>query len=296
MYFGIETPRLARSQFYDPEVIELAILAMFRCILIGGYCTRHLITALTSASHQDTVNIFSRIIRLWLQYVQIRDKPNVPLHLQAGAADRSQRVGTSDQSTTIGKSFHTREKTSLFRKIETAQRRTSPLDDRPLHNIIKFVITAAKHSMTIRWGILDAGVLALVPLAIVDGVAPLRSGLLDVLDQQSHSGSPLSQQHKYAEGESRKLDGTVIPLAPINAGASMLLRRIRAPHFEELLHSEMFVTRRSICCSLLEVLLGNERAVDDTYTKTHDLFTQILAERDIISEHACSSRNMIVSD
>jgi hypothetical protein len=293
---------MRRSWFYDSDIIELATLSIFKCILAGGDCTRYLATALTNGSYQDAVGIFCRIIQLWLAYIENRDSHGIPLrgewHVEASEYTRYTgtilRGSRLYQSIMASENFYTRAKSMLFWKIETAQRRIFPVNDRPLHNILNFIITAAKHSMVVRWGMLDAGILAMLPLALVDGVVSLLSGLLDVLMQQSNTLLP-GHMSPEAETDSDEPNVTVISLAVINNGTSMLARCIQTPQFQELLHSEVFITRRSICSSLLDTFLGSEHAVDGTYSETRKLFAQILTERSIC-ESGCSSGGMNASD
>ena len=275
----------SRSSFYDAEVIELAILAVFRYMVIGGDRTRHLACVLASASHQDVVNIFSRIARLWVAYIQIRDRPEMALQLQAGNTDHS---GVDRKTRVAGvagnESIYDREKSLLFRKIETIQQRASPLDDRPLHNILEFAMTVAKNSLNSRWGVLDAGILALVPLAVVDGISSLLSPLLDMLGQHIDGDARYLSQQSHPSGIEIIAHNTIppaFPLALVGTATSKLLSLIKDPQFDEFLHSKMFITRRNICSCLLDTLLGDGHGLDDAYSKIRDLFAQILAERDI---------------
>jgi hypothetical protein len=217
----------SRSLFYDAEIMELAILAVFRYMLIGGECTRHLACVLTSASHQDAVNIFSRIARLWVAYIQIGDRPEMALQLQAGNTDhRSVDQKMRAAGITSNESIYDREKSLLFRKIETIQRRASPLDDRPLHNILEFAMTVAKNSLNSRWGVLDAGILALVPLAVVDGISSLLSPLLDMLGQHIDGDARYLSQRSHPSVIEIIIYNTIppaFPLALVGATTSKLL-------------------------------------------------------------------------
>ena len=293
--------------FYDSDVIELATLAIFKCIVVGGDCTRYLAIALTGASHQDAVAIFSRIVRLWLAYVHNRDNPEMPLDcgIYVGIGSLGGKPCNTQlehsilyRSSTVCEGFYIHAKSLLFWKIETAQGRIFPLDDRPLHNILKFVISAAKHSMIVQWGMLDAGILALLPPALMDGIVPLLSGLLNTLGQPSNGDSLLLPEYKPGPGvetDSHEPNATVIPLAVINTGASLLVRYIQTQQFQGLLCSEVFAKRRCICSSLLDTFLGNEYGVDGTYSETRNVFAQILAESDI-RESGCSPRSVNIAD
>jgi hypothetical protein len=233
-----------------------------------------------SSSHQDAVNIFSRVIRLWVVYVQIRDRPDIALKAQAG--DTHHDGMYQGPSIVVSHSFHDREKSLLFRKIENSQRRGSPLNDRPLHNIIEFATTVAKHSLTLRWGIFDAGILALVPLVIADGIPSLLSPLVDTLGRCINRNSTLpSQQQSHpfrTEAAAYDTNPTTFPLALISTAASNLLSSIQAPRFQEFLHSEMFITRKRICSALLDTFLGDDCGMVDVYSEIRDIFAEILAE------------------
>jgi hypothetical protein len=138
----------------------------------------------------------------------------------------------------------------------------------------------------------------LVPLVFVDGIVSLLPELLNALGQQSNGDYILPPQRGHGsriEIDSHELDATIMPLALINAEASVLVRCIQAPQFRELLCSEMFVTRRSICSSLLDTFLGGDCGVDGRYSDTRKLFAQILAEGNIC-EPVRSSRCVNIPD
>ena len=126
----------------------------------------------------------------------------------------------------------------------------------------------AKDSLISRWGILDAGILALVPLAAVDGLQPLLSPLLDTLGQHTNCDAYDATQ-------------LAIPLALVGTATSKLLSLIQEPLFQELLHSKIFMPRRSVCSALLDAFLGHGHGMNDRHSKIRDLFAQILAERDV---------------
>jgi hypothetical protein len=156
----------------------------------------------------------------------------------------------------------------------------SPINDRPLHHILKFAAAAAKHSMTMRWGLLDAGILALGLLAVVDGVPSLISGVLDVLTPQTHRRATSLSKHR-PQMTSPDIDTMAISLAVINKGAFKLLLLCQAPQVQALFQSEIFIERRNICFYLLDVLLGCGEGWADAFQETRDLFAQILAKNDI---------------
>lgn len=187
------------------------------------------------------------------------------------------------QSIEINKSFYDRERALLFCKIKTIQCRALPPDDRPLHNVMGFAMTIAKHSLISRWGILDAGILVFVPLAAVDGLEPLLSPLLDALGMHTNRDTRSSQKnpHSRTETSACDLNPPAFPFAAVRSAASKLLSLIQGPMFQELLHSEIFITRRSICLALVHTFLGNGYGILDIYSEIRAVFTQILVEGDV---------------
>ena len=275
---------------------------MFTCIVVGDDYTRYkLVIALTSASYSEAVGIFSRVIRLWLSYIRNRDDPGMAIHggvVEIGSLVRNPANNNTEhhvimQTFALCESFYTRARSLLFRKIETVQCRTIPPNDRPLHNILDFVITAARHSMILQWGILDAGILALLPLALVNGIS-LLPALLDALDQQSCALPPKHRSSSGAGTDSYEPNTAVIPLDLINNEIFAIVHCVQAPQLQELLYSEVFATRRSICSLFLETFLGSEHGMG-LYSETRNLLSQILTGIDN-REPGCSFQGVSDTD
>ena len=76
----------------------------------------------------------------------------------------------------------------------------------------------------------------------------------------------------------------------INVEVSVLVRCIQTPQYQEMLGSEMFVTRRSICSLLLEPSSGLRIVWTSTYSETRNLFAQMLAEMHTRNSLCCSRR------
>jgi len=62
----------SRCQFYDSEIVDLAFLAMLKQILLTGSSAVPLVDAIAQISHQDIIVIFSGVLRLWLECIQIQ--------------------------------------------------------------------------------------------------------------------------------------------------------------------------------------------------------------------------------
>jgi hypothetical protein len=173
------------------------------------------------------------------------------------------------------------EKSLLFRKIEAIQRRVLPLNDRPLHHILEFVAATAQNSMTVRWGLLDAGILALVLVAFMDGVPSLLSGILNTWKPRQLHHDPNQSPANGVNMTPPETNTMAISLDLINAEASKLLLLCQAPPVQALFRSEIFIKRRKLCSSLVDMLLGHGHGWDDTYAETRYLITQIFTQMDI---------------
>lgn len=212
------------------------MLAILKCIIFSGSSSQYLIPALSSASHQDAVNIFSHLVRLWLEYVWTRDYVEMnPRHQYhhynwLGQLLIGSPFGVSPTPLRVT-NLYASEKSLLFEKIETSQHHAFLLNDISLHHLIKFVTAAANYSMTIRWGLVDAGVLPLVLLAFVDGVPSLLFGLHLTLTRYiwgGFSGVEFPDE----------LNAAIIPLTLVNAEITKILHLIQAPQVRTLHHTK----------------------------------------------------------
>lgn len=278
---------MSRSQFYDPTIKELAILAIFKSIIHNGNRAQALFSVFATASHPDVAHIWSRIILLWIEFVQTRDRVEMPQ--QTGilqVAHTANRPAKKIENSFLAPSLlYNNEKSLLFRKIEVIQRRVLPLNDRPLHHILEFIAATAQHSMTVRWGLLDAGILALVLVAFVDGVPSLLCGVLNAWKPQQLRHDP-NQSPAYGVNMTPPDTNTMpISLDLINAEASKLLLLCQAPPVQALFQSEIFTKRRKLCSSLVDILLGHSHGWDDTYAETRYFITQIFTQMDTREPH-----------
>jgi hypothetical protein len=172
----------------------------------------------------------------------------------------------------LAETFYDREKGPFFEKVLMKQIKTVPRNDTALSGIIHFLTFAAQQSMTIQWSLLDAGALAIVLFAFVDGV-PILSDLLDAFrhppdDHQTKRRTFLESKHSSKS--------SCISLSLISTEASKLLDTIQNPAFQALLQTQIFTKRRRICLSLLDVLLGSGGGMDDVYAELRGVFDKIL--------------------
>jgi hypothetical protein len=271
---GSNVVSLNRQQYYDSEVVDLALLTIFKYIVAGGNVAQHLTVVLRRSPHQDIIHIMSGVVQLWLEYAGSREPSDWALgHI---GLSRDSILSSGAMPLPVKKSietFYDHEKDLFFAKIFRKQTRALPHDDTALFSIIRFLTFAAQQSMTIQWSLLDAGALAVVLIAFVDGV-PMLSNLLDAFrlrpnDRQSKPRTILESNHI----------GTslCISLSLISTEASKLLDTIQSPAFQALLQTHVFTKRRRICLSLLDVLLGPGGGVNDVYERLRDVFEEILS-------------------
>lgn len=256
------------------EVVNLALLTIFKYIVAGGNAVQHLTTILTRSSSLDTTRIVSEIVQLWLEYQHIRGMYDLPMEqtkLIAFDGDLGQSLLDMSHSVIavpnpikkIAETFSGHEKSRLFSKILRKQTSALPRNDTALFSIIHFIVFAAKQSMTIQWGLLDGGALAIILIAFVDGV-PILSNLLDAFKRTLND--PSTQDAALS----------CISLASIRIEASKLLNMIQTPPFQALLQTRIFTKRRRTCLPLLDALLGPGGGVDDVYSELRDVFEEIL--------------------
>jgi hypothetical protein len=249
----------------------LALLTIFKYIIVGGDAVQHLTAILTRSSSLDTAHIMSEIVQLWLEYVDTRGADDLLVEqarsvILNGAWAQSLHVmdpGVHPAAPLLDETVYCREKSLLFSKILKKQPSIHPFNDTALSSIIHFIIFAAKQSITLQRGLLDAGALAVVLIAFVDGV-PILSNLLDTF---KHLPSHRQSKHNVT---------SYISLSSIRTEASKLLDMIQTPAFQVLLKTRIFTKRRRICLPLLDALLGLGGGVDDEYSDLRDILKDIL--------------------
>lgn len=258
-----------RPQLYDSEIIELAFLSTLKFIALSGNSARHLMDVLALGSHQDVVRVFSGVIRLWLECVNIQTHTSSE-HSTAQYVNTLSSVSGDGMfpgnlvPTNEDPRFYAYEKAAFLGKIANV--------DKYIYNIIKFATDAADKNMTIRWGMLDAGCLSLVLSAFVSDGFKLKS-LTDVVENQG-------RKRRSKLGRRETLDAEISLLTPIsstmiNAEASKLSILIRNAKFRAAWQGERFNTRRFLCLQLVDNLLGGED-MDHEHSVTYTLFKTIL--------------------
>jgi hypothetical protein len=246
-------------EYYDSSIVELAILTMLKHIISSGDSARLLINALVDGTYDETVYIFSGVLRLWLECVSKQVQPNlmVSIELSDFLSTRQTQPGVPQFET---------EQTSYDREKERFIRRVIDVDN-ALHNFIKFATEVADESHTLRSGMLAAGCLALVLFAFANQDFKLP-GLLDISGRQGSK----------KRNESRRREPfQPLSLSAINTDASTLSDLIRSPKFRRTWQGRRFETRLALCSSLVHTLLKEDGSVNDRYAMTHSLFNKIVA-------------------
>lgn len=139
---------------------------MLQHVVVSGDSAQHLMDALAQGSHQDTVHVFSDFVRLWLEctslLVHCETSGSSDWRVNASTANMErQRPADVALPDDQDQRFYSHEKNRLFHKIYKV--------DDALYNVLKFTTFTAHQSVDIRWGMLDAGVLALILAAFVNG-------------------------------------------------------------------------------------------------------------------------------
>ena len=257
--------------FHDSEVVELAFLAMLRQILSAGSSALHLIDAISQIEPQNMTLIFSGVIRLWLECIQMQVQTQLTYSTRSyGAVFRNdnQDPGMSLHLSVIAdNNIYDREKRRLFQKVLNV--------DSALYNIIKFSAIAARRHRTIRFCMLDAGALSLVIVAFVnaDFLAPSLTDLTRKKSKRAKA-EPASAENGYNLDRSP----SPIPSDVIQTEASTLSVLMHSAAFRATWQRQQFNDRRHLCSLLVRLLLGDfGESDDDKYVWTRALFWKILA-------------------
>jgi hypothetical protein len=249
-------------------------LTIFKRIVAGGSVAQYLAVVIGRASCHDIADIAFGVMQLWLEYANTRG-PSDSAFEHGGFCEKFDMLGNTvitlvasmppNQIEALDETFYGHEKSLLFSKISSKQTSTLPHNNTALSNIVRFFTFAAQQSMTLQWGLLDAGALAVVLVAFVDGV-PMLSDLL------------VAFRYPANDHRSKQKGISCISLSLIRTEASKLLDTIQTPAFRALLQTQIFAKRRRICLSLLDALLGSGGGVDDVYTELRNVFEEILYE------------------
>jgi hypothetical protein len=240
---------------------------MLKLVLLNGDSAGHFISALEACSLEDVVRISLGIIQLWLKCIQIQVQHTSTYGISSNYAifrSDKQRLSPQESISANGnKNLHNREKTRLFQKVSNV--------DIVLYNIIMFATDAARRSPTIRRGMLEAGTLSLVVVALTN-VDFVPSNLIDAAvkgkQKAGHTGNIGSQ---YSAPSPR-----AVPFNVINDEAATLSSLIHHAPFCESWSKKQFNIRRHLCSSLMEVLLGDLGKKDDRHAWTRALFRKIV--------------------
>jgi hypothetical protein len=260
----------SRFQFYDSEVVDLALLAIFWQILSTGSSAVHLANAIAQIEHQHIISIFSRVIRLWIECIQIQVQINLTSQSHAGCFRNSNlNQGTSLDmvfSVISNENFYGREKHRLFRRASNR--------DSGLYNIIRFFTMAARRHRTIRFCMLDAGALSLVIIAFIntDFFTPRLINFTRMQSKWAKAEPPVAES-TYNQDRSPM----PIPADILLADASELSLLMPLPAFRATWHQQQLAHRRHLCSLLLDQLLGDTGETDDRYAWMKALFSKILA-------------------
>lgn len=256
-----------QPQFYDSEIVDLAFLAGLKLILLNGDSAGHLISALGACTLEDVVRISSSIIRLWLECIQVQ----IQNEMAYGVSSHHRIIKgldgrlLPDTPIDVDEDFHDREKARLFQRVSNV--------DTALYNIILFATDAVQKSPTIRCGMLNAGALSLVIVAFAN--SDFRpSSLLTPTKRGKQKGAGVGQ---IAAIDVNFHAPSPIPLDVIEAEASTLSVLMHDAAFRESWRDKQLYTRRRLCSSFINVLLGDFGKRDDRYAWTRALFRKILA-------------------
>jgi len=238
---------------------------MLKHIVVSGDSALHLINVLAQGSREDTGYVFSGVICLWLDFVSMQ--------LWSDAACRAGRYdmmsgsvfpgpGDAVVPNLIDLSLYHHEKNLLGMKMAGI--------DSALHNIIKFTTKVAEQNASVRLGMLDAGSLALVLTAFAN--ADFRLSSLIGTPGKEGNGKGVTSGGDISD----KTAPSSISLSAINAEASALAISIHTAKFTKPWRGERLNIRLSLCSSLVDSLLGKDRALDNEYEMTRALFKQIV--------------------
>ncbi|KIM71280.1 hypothetical protein PILCRDRAFT_757859 [Piloderma croceum F 1598] len=259
----------AKREFYGSTTVEFAYLAILKHLALSGDSAQHLMDALARGSREDTEDIFSAVIRLWLECVstQIETSEKLRAANQIGFMSIFEGHYSPGMPPPIpsGLSLHDREKQKLLLKMAEV--------DSVLFNIIKFITKAAMQNSTVRLGMLDAGSLAIVLTAFADPVAFTLSSLTGNLGKEGKGKGGSSTHRKVSD----IADAQRLFSAAISAEASTLSVLIRKPQFIKPWRGHRLETRLSLCSSLIDSLLGGQELDDVEYGVTRALFRNIVA-------------------
>jgi hypothetical protein len=246
------------AQFYDAEVVDLALLVTLKQIVSNR--AEPLISVLANSSHESTVHLFSGLIRLWLECTRLQINSELDSCINI---NNSFEYMTVPQVETVHKSFSNQEREAFM--VQTMN------TDTALYHMLRFATETAKQNDTVRLGVLDGGSLALVLMAFAN-IEFRLSGLVSVPRKEGVPKGTKSGYRSNVDAEASE----PISLAAINAEASALSIFIHSPKFNDSWQGKRLSTRLSLCSSLVNSLFGRDNVADEGYEVTRALFKKIV--------------------
>jgi len=254
------------------RVHQVSTLAILKHIVLSGGTAQHLMNVIAECSHEDTVRVFSGVLRLWLECIglQIKNDAIARAERQSSASVVSEEKFHSMnvpvfENVMVDQTFYDKAKGELWDKIVDV--------DAALIHVIQFATRAAKQNTTMRLAMLEAGSLVLALAAFANHDFKL-AGLVSVPGKEE-------QAKRVKSGRRQNADATAscplpLPVTAMNAGASTLLVAMRYAPFREFWGAQRFDTRLSLCSSLVDSLLGEDGDQGGS-RETRALFKEIVS-------------------
>ena len=244
---------------------------MLKLILLNRGSADHLVSAMGACILEDIVYIFSGIIRLWFECVQMQMQHESiygpSSHQSAFRATSIESHLSPTSSIDLHENFYDHEKTRLFKRVLNV--------DAALYKIIIFATDAARASDIIRCGMLKAGVLSLVIVAFANADF-IPSNLINTATNKGKQKEAQSVRIVGATGQDGGNGPTPVPLEAIQNDAATLSALIHSAKFKESWGDKRLNTRRRLCSSLVDVLLEDFGAKDHKHAWIQALFRKIV--------------------
>jgi hypothetical protein len=224
---------------------------LLKLILLNGDSAGHLITALSACSVEVSVCIYSGIMLLWLEGIEIQLQNDLTYSHSVFLSNSRQGKLPRTEPIDVGKKFYDHEKTRLFEKTSDV--------DAALYKFIIFATEAARMNNSIRRSLVDSGALSLVIVAFTNANF-IPSQLMDAAKRGRTGIAPSG-----------------IPLDVIHAEAATLSVLMHDPLFRKNWREKQLTVRLRLCSSLVDALIGSHGQGDDGHVWTRSLFRKIVA-------------------
>lgn len=275
----------------------MALLTIFKWIANDGSYAQHLIFALARASSREVTHTVSNVIQLWLDYAESRDQPDEDVDelpamglsnghgdLGCPSNDITYQCNMPTDPVLLSDEFYEDAKATLFSGIKSRQSGTLPRNDTALVNIASFIAAAAQRSNKTRGDLVDSGALALVLIALADGI-PILSEVLCAFQQSKvtrkvkgpfdiSAGRQIGFAPRVQVTEAKAIETRCLPLTLIDTEAQKLLKEVA---FEGQLRTSLFASRRRICHPLLNALLGPYTGSGGLHAEIREVLVDILS-------------------